>query len=56
MADDLGEEAERVIEKMKPSQREIDEDVEQAVARALKRSAQRIWDRRPIVEVIVTRL
>ena len=56
LADDLGEEAERVIEKMKPGQREIDEDVEQAVARALKRSAQRIWDRRPIVEVIVTRL
>ena len=30
--------------------------IEQAVARALKKASQNIWDRRPIVETIVLRL
>jgi len=30
--------------------------VEQAVARALKKASQQIWDRRPIVETIILRL
>ena len=31
-------------------------DSEQAVARALKKTSQRIWDRRPIVETVILRL
>jgi ribonuclease J len=30
--------------------------IEQAVARALKKTSQRIWDRRPIVETVILRL
>ena len=41
---------------LKPDQRDDDRAVEQAVGRALKRAAQRIWDRRPAVETLVTRV
>jgi ribonuclease J len=30
--------------------------VEQAVARALKKASQSVWDRRPIVETIILRI
>jgi ribonuclease J len=55
-AEDLGEEAERALAGLKGGQRDLDADVEQVVSRTIKRAAKRIWDRRPVVEVIVTRL
>ena len=56
LADNLGEQAENAVKALKPADRDDDRAVEQAVAKVLKRAAQRIWDRRPIVETIVTRL
>jgi ribonuclease J len=56
LIDTLGEEAERALKGLNGQARDDDQAVEQAVARVLKRAAQRIWDRRPVVEVIVTRL
>ncbi len=53
--DDLAEDAEDAVTALKGDARDDDRAVEQAVGRALKRSAQRIWDRRPAVETLVTR-
>ncbi len=54
--DDLAEEVEHAVGKLKGEAREDDLVVEQAVARALKKASQRIWDRRPIVETVILRL
>jgi len=54
--DDLADEAERAIKGLKGEARSDDEAVEAAVKRALKKAGQRIWDRRPVVEVTVLRV
>ena len=54
--DDLGDDAQNAVNALKPADREDDRNVQQAVARVLKKSSQRIWERRPVVETIVTRL
>ncbi|MGC1302020.1 MAG: ribonuclease J [Caulobacteraceae bacterium] len=54
--DDLAEDAEEAVEELSAEQRGDDTAVRKAVARALKRASQRIWERRPVVETLVTRL
>lgn len=47
---------EKAITKLSREEREDDETVEITVARVLKKAAQNIWGRRPIVETIILRL
>lgn len=54
--DELAERAEQAVKALKGEALEDELVIEQAVARALKKASQRIWDRRPIVETIVLRL
>ncbi|WP_296819855.1 ribonuclease J [Brevundimonas sp.] len=55
--DDLAEEADAALARMKSESRLDDAAVEQAVGRALKKASQRIWDRRrPIVETLIVRI
>ena len=54
--DDLADDAEGALKRLEGGARDDDRLVEQAVARVLKKSAQRIWERRPVVETLVTRL
>ena len=55
--DDLAEEADTALSRMKSEARLDDVAVEQAVGRALKKASQRIWDRRrPIVETLIVRI
>jgi ribonuclease J len=54
--DDLADEAERALERLKGDQRELDEEIETALSRAVKKASQRIWGRRPVVETTVLRI
>jgi ribonuclease J len=54
--DDLADEAEQALGRLKGEQRDLDDDVEAAMSRAVKKAAQRIWGRRPVVETTVLRL
>ena len=54
--DDLAAEAETALKKLSAPDREDDQTVEQALSRALKRAAYRIWERRPVVETTVLRV
>jgi ribonuclease J len=54
--DDLAEKAEAAVLRLKGEALEDEAVVEQAVARALKKASQSVWDRRPIVETIILRL
>ncbi len=54
--DDLADEAETAIGRLKGGERDDDGAVESAVARVLKKASQRIWGRRPIVETVVLRV
>ncbi len=54
--DGLAERVEDVVRGLKGEALQDELVVEQAVARALKKASQQIWDRRPIVETIVLRL
>ena len=54
--EDLAEDAEDVIRALSGENRQDDDAVEAAVARTLKKASQRIWERRPVVETLVTRL
>ncbi len=47
---------EKALQKLSPEERDDDVTVEKTVARVLKKAAQNIWDRRPIVETIILRL
>jgi ribonuclease J len=47
---------EKTVQNLSNEQREDDETVEAAVARVVKKAAQSIWDRRPIVETIILRV
>ena len=44
------------METLNAEERDNDDAVRRAVGRALKRSSHRIWERRPVVETLVTRL
>ncbi|WP_443747602.1 ribonuclease J [Asticcacaulis solisilvae] len=46
---------EKTVQNLSSEQRDEDEIVEAAVARVVKKAAQSIWDRRPIVETIILR-
>jgi ribonuclease J len=54
--DDLAAEAEAALKRLSGPDRDDDEAVEQALSRALKRAAYRIWERRPVVETTVLRV
>lgn len=54
--DDLAERAADALGRMKPNDRLDDDAVEQAVARAVKRTARQIWDRKPVVETLIVRI
>jgi len=47
---------EKAVRGMPSEARDEDEAVEITVARVVKKAAQNIWDRRPIVETIILRL
>jgi len=54
--DSLAELVEDVVKGIKGDDREDDLAVEAAVARALKKAAYRLWERRPVVETLIVRL
>jgi ribonuclease J len=54
--DDLADEAEKALARLKGDQRELDDQIETAMSRAVKKASQRIWGRRPVVETTVLRL
>jgi ribonuclease J len=54
--DDLAAEAERALKRLSGADRDDDHAVEQALSRALKKAAYRIWERRPVVEATVLRV
>ena len=54
--DDLAEDAEAAVEKLEAADRQDDSAVRAAVGRTLKKASQRIWERRPVVETLITRL
>jgi ribonuclease J len=54
--DDLAEEAETAFKRLKDDQCEIDEAIESALSKAVKKAAFRIWERKPVVETTVLRV
>jgi ribonuclease J len=54
--DDLAKDAAGAVKRLDPGLRDTDDAIQQAVGRVLKKSAQRIWDRRPVVETVVVRV
>jgi len=56
LLDDLADAAEAAVRRLDGDQREIDAEVEAAISRALKKAAQRIWGRRPVVQTTLLRL
>ena len=54
--DDLADEAEQALARLKGDQRDLDDEVEAVISRAVKKASQRIWGRRPVVETTVLRL
>jgi len=54
--DELEDEAEAAIKRLKGEQLELDDDIEIAVTRAVKKASQRIWGKRPVVETTVLRV
>ncbi len=54
--EELDEAAERALDKMKRRQRADDEAVEREVGRAVRRAAERVFGRRPIIDVTIMRI
>ena len=54
--DDLCEEVETAYKRLEGDAREIDESIETAISRAVKKAAFRIWERKPVVETTVLRI
>jgi len=54
--DDLADEAESAIKRLKGDALELDDSIETAISRAVKKASQRIWGRRPVVETTVLRI
>ena len=53
---DLEEEAADCLRRLSAEERDLDDSVEAAIARSVKKAAFRLWKRRPVVEVTVLRL
>ena len=53
---DLAEQAEQALNRLSGDDRDLDEAVETALSRAVKKASQRIWGRRPVVETTVLRI
>lgn len=53
---DLADEAETALKRMKGNDLEMDEAIEKAISRGVKKASQRIWGRRPVVETTVLRV
>jgi len=56
MLDELAEAAEKALDRLSGDDRDMDETVEQAMSRAVKKTGYRIWGRRPVVETTVLRI
>jgi ribonuclease J len=56
LLDDLADEAERALDRLKGPDLDDDDSVEAAMSRAVKKASQRIWGRRPVVETTVLRI
>ncbi|HEY0649120.1 ribonuclease J [Phenylobacterium sp.] len=54
--DDLADEAEAAIKRLKGEDLDLDDSIETAITRAVKKASQRIWGRRPVVETTVLRI
>jgi len=54
--DELADEAEGAIKRLKGEEKELDDSIETAISRAVKKASQRIWGRRPVVETTVLRI
>ncbi len=54
--DDLADEAEQALKRLKGDDLDLDDTVESAMSRAVKKASQRIWGRRPVVETTVLRI
>jgi ribonuclease J len=54
--DDLADEAEQALTRLRGEDLELDDNVEAALSRAVKKASQRVWGRRPVVETTVLRL
>ena len=54
--DDLADEAEAALKRLKGDDLELDDSIETAMSRAVKKASQRIWGRRPVVETTVLRI
>jgi ribonuclease J len=53
---DLAEDAAQALKRIPAEERGLDETVETALNRAVKKAAHRIWERRPVVETTVLRI
>lgn len=53
---DLADEAETALKRIKGDELEQDELIEKAISRGVKKAGQRIWGRRPVVETTVLRV
>ncbi len=53
---DLADEAEHALKRLKGDDLEMDENIEKAISRGVKKASQRIWGRRPVVETTVLRI
>jgi ribonuclease J len=54
--DDLADEATDAVKRLKGDERDIDDLIENAVSKSVKKAAFRIWERRPVVETTVMRI
>ena len=54
--DDLADEAEKALLRLSGDDREVDDIVEAALSRTIKKAAHRTWGRRPVVETTVLRI
>ncbi|HEX5776091.1 MAG TPA: ribonuclease J, partial [Caulobacteraceae bacterium] len=54
--EDLSDEAEQALKRIPAEERSLDDTVETALSRAVKKAAYRIWERRPVVETTVLRI
>ncbi len=53
---DLADEAETALKRLKGNDLELDEAIEKAISHGVKKASQRIWGRRPVVETTVLRV
>jgi ribonuclease J len=54
--EELADEAEAALGRLKGEDKELDDNIESAMSRAVKKACQRIWGRRPVVETTVLRI